>query len=136
MNCMRAAGFDDLKVIASMNITDDEKNSISKIERYIDKRHKSNQEIFPPSCTLESMNSLPFEFPPRHHIRICKFVEEIKQLYKNKSLRAVLPHTKLCTTAKKTNDNAVDQVLLSVYDFNCQVRESLKEWVPYLQWLS
>jgi len=69
---MKAAGFDDLKVIASMNITDDEEKSISKIERYIDKRHKSNQEIFPPSCTLKSMNSLHFELPPGHHIRICK----------------------------------------------------------------
>ena len=131
MNCMRAAGFDELEVIASMNITDNEENIINKIERYIDKRHKSNQEMFPPSCTLESMNSLPFEFPPGHRIRICKFVEEIKQLYKNTSLKAVLPRqgTKPCTTAKKTNDDAADQVLLSVHDVNCQVRESLKEWV-------
>ena len=58
--------------------------------------------MLPSSCTLESMNSLPFEFPPGHHNRICEIVEEIKQLFKNMSLKAVLLHTKPGTTVKKT----------------------------------
>ena len=131
MNCLKAAGFDELEVIASMDITDGEENSISKIERYIEKRHKNNPEMLPPCSTPESMNSLPFEFPPGHRIRICKFVEEIKQLSKNMSHKAVSQCTKQCKTAKKTKltDKAANQVLLSVDDVHCQVLESLKEWI-------
>jgi len=99
-NCLRAAGFDELEVIASMDTSNGEDNSISKVERYIEKRHKHNQEMLPPCCTKESMSALPFEFPPGHRIRICKFVEEIKQLHKNMSHKAVSLHTKLCTAAK------------------------------------
>ena len=70
------------------------------------------------------MNSLPFEFLPGNHNKICEFVEEIKQMFKNMSLKAVLPHTKPGTTVKKNNDNVEDQVLLSVHDVNFQVCES------------
>jgi len=131
VNCLRAAGFDELEVIASMDITDGEENSINKIERYIEKRQKNNPEMLPPCCTPESMNSLPFEFPPGHRIRICKFVDEIKQLNKNMSHKAVSQRTKQCTTTNKTKltDKAANQVLLSVNDVYCQVLESLKEWI-------
>ena len=131
-NCLKAAGYDELEIIASMDITDGEGNSISTIERYIEKTHKSNPEMLLPCCTPESMNSLPFEFPPGHRIRICKFVEEVKQLSKNLSLKAVSSqHTKQCITAKKTKlvDRAANQALLSVDDVSCQVLESVKDWI-------
>ena len=34
VNCFQAAGYDELEVIASMDTTEGETNSISKIEKY------------------------------------------------------------------------------------------------------
>jgi len=45
INCLRAAGFDELEVKASMDIIDGEESSTSKIERYIEKRHKGNRHL-------------------------------------------------------------------------------------------
>jgi len=85
MNCLQAAGYDDLEVIVSMDVAESEKSScISKIEEFIERRHKSNADMLPPQYPSETVNSLPFEFPPGHHVRICNFVYEVKQLYKTK----------------------------------------------------
>ena len=45
VNCFHAAGYDELEVIASMDTTEGETNSISKIKKYIDSHHKSNPDI-------------------------------------------------------------------------------------------
>ena len=38
-NCLQAAGYDEQEVIATMDTSEGEKNSISKIEKYIAKRY-------------------------------------------------------------------------------------------------
>ena len=134
VNCFQAAGFGEIEVIASMDVSESEANSISKIEEYIQRRHKSNPEMLPPCCSPEPINSLPFEFPPGHRIRICKFVHEVKQIYKNKhsSLKpASTKHAGSVTTAKKAKliEQPVDQVPLSVDEVNCQVHESIDDWI-------
>jgi len=66
MNCLKAAGYDEKEVIASMDTGDDENNSITKIEKYIDKHYKNNPDMCP---TISSSGTeLPFEFPPGHRI--------------------------------------------------------------------
>ena len=37
VNCMLAAGYDDIKIISAMDVTDSEGNSISIIENFIEK---------------------------------------------------------------------------------------------------
>jgi len=63
MNCLRAAGYDDLEVIASMDVAEGEKSScISTIEGYIRRQHKNNPDMLPPCCPVESVNLLPLSF--------------------------------------------------------------------------
>ena len=41
VNCLQAAGYDDLEVIASMDVAEGEKsNCISTVEEHIERRHK------------------------------------------------------------------------------------------------
>ena len=48
VNCLQAAGYDDLEVIASMDVAEDEKSRcISTVEEYIERRHKTIQICYP-----------------------------------------------------------------------------------------
>ena len=79
VNCMLAAGYDDIKIISAMDVTDSEGNSISIIENFIEKRFKGD----PDYCHNHiSKSSLPFEFPPGHRLRICNFVHAVKKMYR------------------------------------------------------
>ena len=66
VNCFLAAGYDEFEVITSMDVSSNPGNSIELIEKYIseqnpgDPRYNNN----PDSCIK------PFQFPPRHEIRI------------------------------------------------------------------
>ena len=85
VNSLRATGYDELEVIASMDVTQGEVSScITTIEEYIERQHNSNTDMLLSCCLPESENSLHFEFPPGHRIIICKFVKEVKELYKGK----------------------------------------------------
>jgi len=132
MNCLCAAGCDDLEVIASLDVTEGENSScISGIENYIERRHKNNTEMLPPCHSSESDSSLPFEFPPVHRIRIFKFVEEVKQLCKSKQSSSVSKRAKASKISKKAElkDQASIQIPLSVDEVTCQVHESLNDWI-------
>ena len=49
VNCLQAAGYDDLEVIGSMDVAEGEKSScISTVEEYIERRRKNNSDILPP----------------------------------------------------------------------------------------
>ena len=62
---MLAAGYDDIKIISAMDVTDSEGNSNSIIENFIEKRFKGD----PDYCHNHiSKSSLPFEFPPGHRL--------------------------------------------------------------------
>jgi len=79
VNCMLAAGYDDVNVISSMNVSDGQGNSINTIENFIEKHFKGDTEY----CHCHTSKSLlPFEFPPGHRIRICNFVNEVKKIYR------------------------------------------------------
>ena len=81
VNCMLAAGYDDMNVISAMNVSDDQGNSISMIENFIQKHFKGDAEY---SHSPTSKSLLPFEFPPGHRIRICNFVNEVKKIHRAK----------------------------------------------------
>ena len=132
VNCLQAAGYDELEVIASMDTNEGEASSISKIEKYIEKYHKSNPDMLP-SYSTESSTSLPFEFPPGHRIRICNFVHEIKQLYRN--TRSSNVSTKLSRSATEKRLKLIpqpeDKLPLSVDEITCQVHESINKWIKH-----
>jgi len=108
MNCLQEAGYDDLEVIASMDVAEGEKSScISKIEEFIERRYKSNADMLPPQYPSESVNLLPFEFPSGHRVRICNFVHEVKQLY----------ITKLKLVSKGTKSSVMPNLLTKYINF-------------------
>jgi len=118
MNCLQAAGYDDLEVIASMDVAEGEKSScISKIEEFIEKQ------CLPPQYPSESVNSIPFEFPPGHRVRICNFVHKVKQLYKTPASKGIKSSAML--RKAKPTDQELIQVSLSVDEVTLQVLESI-----------
>ena len=131
VNCLQAAGYDDLEVIASMDVAEGEKSRcISTVEEYIERRHKKNSDMLPPCCLPEPVSSSPFEFPPGHRVRICNFIQEVKQLYKSK-LKPISKGAKSCTKPRKANVSGQEsiQVPLSVNEVTCQVLESMNQWI-------
>ena len=135
VNCLQAAGYDELEVVASMDTTEGETSSICRIEKLIERRHKNNPNMLP-SYSSDSFNSesLPFEFPPGHRIRICNFVQEVKQLYRNKISSSKIvstKHARSATTAKriKPMTQPEDQFPLSVDELTCKVHESIRKWI-------
>ena len=85
VECFMVSGFDDIDAIVEMNTSDGPKNSITIIESYIDKR-KSDL----PNCMgPKHLPHLPFEFPPGHHIRIQKFITEIKNKYRKRKIESL-----------------------------------------------
>ena len=128
VNCFQAAGYDELEVVASMDTTESETNSISKIEKYIDSHHKSNRAMLP-SFPSES---LPFEFPPGHRVQICNFVQEMKRLHRNaKSTVVSTKHFRPMSSKKlKLVTQQQDELpTLSADDITQQVHESIKKWI-------
>ena len=75
VECFKVSGFDDIDAIHEMNVTT-QPNSINVIEKYIDK-HKAQF----PQCMGPTTSSMPFEFPPEHHIRIRKVLKELQDQY-------------------------------------------------------
>ena len=58
--------YDEKDVIQALDTTENEGNSISTIERYINERHRDEPEL---NFGLSSGNpSLPFQFPPGHRL--------------------------------------------------------------------
>ena len=87
------------------------------------------------SYSTESCTSLPFEFPPGHRIRICNFVQEIKQLY-----RKLFRNTKRTNVSTKHSGSATgkrlklmaqpeDKLPLSVDEITHHVHESISKWI-------
>ena len=66
VNCLVAAGFDTLKVLSMMDVSNNERNSISEVEEYVCKER--------PDCLPHG------KFPPGHRIRIQMFVKEVQAL--------------------------------------------------------
>ena len=137
VNCFRAAGYDDIQVVASMDTSDREMNSISIIEKYIEGKFKHIPEMLPPSVSLEAAPT-PFEFPPGHRIRICNFVKEVKQLFTS-SHHYTLASTKqlreqpISTTCKKLKimPHSVHKAPLTTDEVSCQIHTSITAWVKW-----
>ena len=58
-----------------MDVSNKKGNSISEIEKFIERS-------FPEDETMSSpfpSSKYPYEFPPRHRIHICNFVQEVKK---------------------------------------------------------
>ena len=76
VKCLLAAGYDAPDVISSMNISEEPDNSITIIEKFIDKHFRGHEEYY----SNPVLASCPFVFPPGHRIRIMNFVSEVKRL--------------------------------------------------------
>jgi hypothetical protein len=85
VQCLLAAGYDAVDAISA--IDDD---TISEIEKYIDKRKQHYPQCMRPDWSSRPdgsrpddtcQSSLPFEFPPGHRIRINKFAQTIKSQF-------------------------------------------------------
>lgn len=136
VKCFLVAGFHTEEVICTMDITSDgPKNSINIIESYIAKRFHGNPEM----CDSFS-SQLPFEFPPGHRLRICSFVQEVKQMYKkihkfnfhhkNKRMQLMgqdIQAKKLKTKTVMPKDHII-QSEISVSTIERQVQSSIKHW--------
>ena len=123
-NCLQAAGYDEQEVIATMDTSEGEKNSISKIEKYIEIHHKINPDMLPNSLSSlpSSITALPFEFPPGHRIRICNFVQEVKQACRN-TVSTI--NNRSSTIIAQTKN----QITLSADEINSQVCENITKWI-------
>ena len=75
VNCFLAAGYDSEEIIISMDVSNRKGNSISEIEKFIERS-------FPEDETMRSpfpSSKYPYEFPPGHRICICNFVQEVRK---------------------------------------------------------
>lgn len=133
VNCFRAAGYDEIQVVASMDTSDREMNSISIIEKYIEGKFKHNPDMLPPTMSLGA-HPTPFEFPPGHRIRICNFVKEVKQLlssslhYTSASLKQ--PQEQPRPTKKlKLLPHSVEKAPHTSSEVSCQIHMSIATWV-------
>jgi len=61
MKCLLQSGYDEKDVIQAMDTTENEGNSISTIERYINERHRDDHELNFGLCSGNP--SLPFSSP-------------------------------------------------------------------------
>ena len=80
VNCLKAAGFDSVDTICSMNVSERRENSIYVIENYIEQYYSTHQVFFanPNGC----VQPRPFKFPPGHRMQIINFVKELKKTSK------------------------------------------------------
>lgn len=136
VNCLQAAGYDVPEVIVDMDITQEPGNSIKQIEEFIEKRYPDNPEYYGYEPSAAS-NRLPFEFPPGHRVRICKFVEDVRTRLRQKrrSPASEKSKQKTCKRLKLTmqdeneggSDTDLDQV--SVYSITQGIRSSVRTWL-------
>ena len=138
VNCFLMAGYDEEMVIADMDISENESNSISKIENYIEKRCKQNPAITRPDTLLAlnpSAKSLPFEFPPGHRIRICNFVKEVKEMCQRKMQLSSCASTTVKTGVKKRKlmIQSDFQVPSSAEEISTQVHKNINKWLNQQQ---
>ena len=122
-NCLQAAGYDEQEVIASMDTSEGENNSISMIEKYIEKQHKINPNMLPNNLSSlpSSRTALSFEFPPGLRICIGNFVQEVKQACRN-----ILSTINRSSTLMAQTKN---QVILSADEINSQVCKNITKWI-------
>ena len=76
VKCLISAGYDEIKVLSTMDTSEKQGNSIKKIESFIEKKYADNSEHNP-------FPSRPFEFPPGYRVRLCNFVRKLKILRVN-----------------------------------------------------
>ena len=134
VKCLLAAGYDAPDVISSMNISEEPDNSITIIEKFIDKHFRGHEEYY----SNPVLASCPFVFPPGHRIRIMNFVSEVKrlcyptQITKPKKRRqqflssSSYPLSKL---VRITEADAKPELVPSVSKITNQVRSSISRWV-------
>ena len=73
------SGYDEIDDIAEMDVSDESpKNSIKRMEEYINKKRKK----FPECMGPDQSDDEPFEFSPGHIEKIKRFINEVKQLHK------------------------------------------------------
>lgn len=129
MKCLQAAGYDELKTISNMDISENPGNSISKVENYIDRRFSGNLEYVHDSSMLSS----PFEFPPGHRDRICHFVRELRTTEKKDTKNKEIAKKRKGHTIKHSKRPKIEPVEnnpeINVVTISRQVRYTITRWV-------
>ena len=87
-----------MQVLCDMDTSETPKNTIHKVESFINKRFSNKPEYNP---TL----LLPFEFPPGHRAQISNFVHELKKVQENAKRKAAASH-KISKKRKISRSNA------------------------------
>ena len=93
-------GFDEIEDIAEMDVGEGPNNSISVMEKYIDKKR------FPECMGPNQLDDEPFEFPPGHRLKIKRFITEVKQMHKpQRSLKRKVKSPRKRSKKIKTDDS-------------------------------
>jgi len=129
VNCFFTAGYDDLDVISTMNTGENNDNSISKIENYIESLIDQNtaDDFMPPTLCVR-----PFKFPPGHREKIHKFVQEIKlraKTNKRSSNKESIHNLKRVQLGTQEDYGTI----VTVSTVSSQVRNSISTWIHNLK---
>ena len=137
MKCLLLSGYDEKDFIQAMDTTENEGNSISTIERYINERHRDDPELNFGLCSGNP--SLPFQFPPGHRLWICNFVKKVKEKC-NPSLKRKCDSSKSGGAVKRSRCNNNKPVVnnssaksISTNDIISQVTSFIEDWVKKTQ---
>ena len=96
VNCIVSARFDKVKVLSSMDTSENPGNSIEKIMKFIEQK-------FATSSVHNPFSSSPFEFSPGHRIRLSNFMREVTTLCQNKNDVKVNRKRKMESQFEKVN---------------------------------
>ena len=110
VRCFLAAGYDTPEVISSMDICENESNSVNVIESFIQKYYAGNREFY--SDMVPDMQH-PFVFSPGHRVRICSFISEVKHKYcanqrKDKHFSSIAPQKSKSRASSKPRSKQRD----------------------------
>ena len=129
VNCLSVAGFDNIYAVCSMTFSPDERNSIDKIEEYIEKRKKYLPSCLGPHYLADT--SLPFEFPPGHKILLENFVLQFKEAHPsicNKYTHSIGSKNK-CTTNEKPSKKPKVIPTEDIPTVSNDVRRKVSQWL-------
>ena len=66
VNCLKAAGFDNVDTICSMDVSEHRENSIYEVENYVEQYYSTHQDIFAnPNGYIQPR---PFKFSTGHRM--------------------------------------------------------------------
>ena len=136
VNRFLAAGYDSKEVLASMDVSSKKGNSITEIEKFIERSFPDDNTM----CCPFPSSKHPYEFPPGHRIRICNFVQEVKKSCRctvslSKKEKCIPPKNKYQKIDKhilaksKTEENLEVNTDVDKSSIANQIHDNIAKWV-------